>query len=156
MVIDTHGIFECIVIAPLGRLVDCKTTSIVIPAHDGQLGVWYNHMPMICKLGLGIMKVTGLATQDDVVPVDTYLLIDGGFAMVTSNVVTVIAYDAISQHDINPEKIERIIERTQKKLPADVYTPQQRQHDLRKAAFMNELLEMQAVAKTEQVLLNKA
>ena len=30
--------FNCVVIAPTGKLMDCQTTSVVFPAYDGQVG----------------------------------------------------------------------------------------------------------------------
>ena len=50
--------FHCDLIDPTGKLLDCQATSVVLPAHDGQLGILYDHMPMLCQLGLGTMKVT--------------------------------------------------------------------------------------------------
>jgi F0F1-type ATP synthase epsilon subunit len=50
--------FHCELIDPTGKLLDCQVTSVVLPAHDGQIGILYNHMPMLCQLGLGTMRVT--------------------------------------------------------------------------------------------------
>ena len=49
--------FQCVVVAPPGKIIDCKATSIVFPAHDGMVGVLYDHMPMFCELGLGMMEI---------------------------------------------------------------------------------------------------
>jgi len=43
--------------APPGKVIDCKATSIVFPAHDGMVGILCDHMPMFCELGLGMMEV---------------------------------------------------------------------------------------------------
>jgi F0F1-type ATP synthase epsilon subunit len=50
--------FHCELIDPTGKLLDCQVTAVVLPAHDGQIGILYNHMPMLCQLGLGTMRVT--------------------------------------------------------------------------------------------------
>ena len=61
--------FRCVVLTPRAKLLDCKTHSITLPAHDGQMGVWRDHMPMLCRLGLGIMEVHDFVTDDDQTPV---------------------------------------------------------------------------------------
>lgn len=53
--------FHCELIDPTGKLLDCQVTSVVLPAHDGQIGILYNHMPMLCQLGLGTMRVAPAA-----------------------------------------------------------------------------------------------
>ena len=62
------GKFRCVVLTPRAKLLDCKTRSITLPAHDGQIGVLQNHMPMLCKLGMGIMEVREFVTDDDRMP----------------------------------------------------------------------------------------
>lgn len=138
MASTTGRTFRCAVIAPAGRLLDCKAASVVFPAHDGQVGILYNHMPMFCELGLGIMEVkTGPSEnhQEDKIR----LLIDGGFVLISSNLLTVIASDAICGRDLEGEKIEQILEKSRKKLAGGVLTPEQRQHEVKKNALLASL-----------------
>lgn len=129
-------------IGPSGKLLDCETTSVVFPAHDGQVGVWYNHMPMFCKLGLGILRVARTDSQTG--PVgggqDVLLLVDGGFVVVCSNLLKVISYDVVSPAVLKPEGIEQIITgikiRLRRTGPAD---PQQHQHLSKKLALLQHL-----------------
>jgi F0F1-type ATP synthase epsilon subunit len=117
--------FNCVVIAPDGKLLDCKTTSVVFPAHDGQVGVWYNHEPMFCTLGLGIMQVRHLGSDIEQ-PQDMFLLVDGGFAVVCRNLLKVVSYDVIFPRDTKPEAIEQMIFSLKRKLSAA--PDQQRRH----------------------------
>jgi F0F1-type ATP synthase epsilon subunit len=139
--------FHCDVIDPTGRLLDCQTTSVVLPAHDGQIGILYNHLPMLCQLGLGIMKVA----QPDIAGVglriggsgsppnpqsampnlqsDVFFFVDGGFALVASNSVMVVAYNAFVLHGLILEKVESMIERTAKSLPDAALSASQRLHE---------------------------
>ena len=130
---DTDRTFRCVVIAPSGRLLDCQVTSVIFPAHDGQVGILYNHMPMFCKLGLGIMEVK--TQQED----NLRLLIDGGFALIGSNLLRIIASVAISGRALEKEKIEQILEKSAKKLTGAVFTPEQRWHELQKNALLARL-----------------
>ena len=116
--------FNCVVIGPSGKLLDCKTTSVVFPAHDGQVGVWYNHMPMFCKLGLGIVRVTQATSETEPGGEEDTLLVDGGFVVVCSNLLKVISYDVVFPAALKPEGIEQIIAGIKKKLsfgPPDQY-----------------------------------
>jgi F-type H+-transporting ATPase subunit epsilon len=123
--------FHCSLIDPMGKLLDCRTTSVVLPAHDGQIGILYNHMPMLCELGLGIMRV-------NVVSEDQYkgccegevsFFIDGGFALIASNSVMVVAYDALAMKDLKPDRLESMIERTARDVPSAAISVTERSHE---------------------------
>jgi F0F1-type ATP synthase epsilon subunit len=88
------GKFRCVVLTPQGKLLDCKTHSITLDAHDGRIGVWRDHMPMLCKLGSGFVDVLDLVTDDGKMPENARFRIEGGFVRISNNVVTVLAYDA--------------------------------------------------------------
>ena len=134
--------FDCVVIGPSGKLLDCKTTSVVFPAHDGQVGVWYNHMPMFCKLGLGIVRVarTGSQTEPAGGGEDVLLLVDGGFVVVCSNLLKVISYDVVSPAVLKPEGIEQIIASIKIRLRrTGLADPDQHQHLSKKLALLKHL-----------------
>jgi F0F1-type ATP synthase epsilon subunit len=147
LIVAEHGTFQCIVIAPLGRLIDFETTSVTFPAHDGQVGVMHNHMPMFCKLGLGIMEVKQGAPDQETSAESIFLLIDGGFAMVGLNLVRLVVYDAVSPKDTKVEKIEHLIEDVKKKTASGTLTMQQCQHNTRKISLLTELIEMSKHSK---------
>ena len=136
-------IFQCMIIASGGKLLDRKTTSVVFPAHDGQVGVWYNHMPMFCKLGLGIMEVRDIPSNSDILAKDTLLLVDGGIALIGSNLLTVVAHDAIYLHGVEAEKVERMLEKARVKLSRGEYTQQQRSHEIQKFSLITKLARME-------------
>lgn len=141
--------FNCVVIAPSGKLLDCQTPSVIFPAHDGQRGVLFNHMPMFCKLGLGIMVVRSASsvvrstqyasrTTDD----DIFLLIDGGFAVICLNLLKVTSYEVLFPQKGKKEFIEHIIAGIRKKLEDGHTDQQQRQHLNRKISLLTQLLEL--------------
>jgi F0F1-type ATP synthase epsilon subunit len=136
--------FNCVVIAPSGKLVDCQTTSVVFPAHDGQVGVWYNHMPMLCNLGLGIMEVKRL--RDDQQTEEVFILVDGGFSMVCANQLKVVSYDVILPAELKPEGIEHIRANLTKEMSSGALDQQQRQHRARKLALLTHVLELTSAA----------
>lgn len=141
------GKFRCMVLAPRAKLLDCKTHSITLPAHDGQIGVLRNHMPTLCKLGLGIMEVRDCTTDDDQNSGSVSFLIDGGFVRISNNVVTVLAYDVIVEADVDAVKAEKMLAEANKLPIGDVKALQRRQHDIKKAAL---LLQMAQIATSRK------
>lgn len=139
--------FQCIVIAPQGRVLDCRATSVIFPSHDGQTGIMHDHMPMFCKLGLDIMKVTPYTSQQEPITEDIFLLIDGGFAMVGPDIVELVVYDAVSLKETKVEKIERMIEDLKKPVPPSPYIAKQIQHNTKKAALLTKLVQLSKTAK---------
>ena len=123
--------FHCNLIDPMGKLLDCRTTSVVLPAHDGQIGILYNHMPMLCQLGLGIMRVNAVRDDQYKGPCEGELsfFIDGGFALIAANSVMVVAYDALALQDLKPDRLDAVIERTAKNVPSAALSPAERSHE---------------------------
>jgi F0F1-type ATP synthase epsilon subunit len=129
------------VLAPPGKVIDCHATSIVFPAHDGMVGVLYDHMPMFCELGLGMMEIeyvseeTGKPQHNKVL-----VVIDTGFALIAQNLATIVSNDAFSSTDIKRERIERVIDHINKRIAAAAYTPDQQEHETQKIALLKKLL----------------
>ena len=85
------GTFRCVLLTPLGKLLDCRAGSLIAPGDDGLLGILRNHAPMLCKLTRGIIQV-----KDITAAADAFYLIDGGFLRVSENNVTILAHDVTS------------------------------------------------------------
>lgn len=143
--------FHCDLIDPTGKLLDCETTSVVLPAHDGQRGILYDHMPMLCQLGLGVMKVTVVpaGVQEEAAPAreaapglrDVTFFIDGGFALVASNSVMVVAREALALREVKGEKIQAMIEKTGKNLETPTLSVSQRAHENDRLRALQKLAE---------------
>lgn len=137
----TRGTFRCVLLTPNRRLLDCRAGSLVVPSHDGQLGILRNHIPMLCKLGLGIMLVRDVTVGKGRPVPDMSFLIDGGFVRVSENNVTVLAYDATSFEGVDMDEVEAMISEAKRLLAGDAYTKQRRAHDVEKAAVLMRLAE---------------
>lgn len=141
------GKFRCVVLAPRAKLLDCKTHSITLPAHDGQIGVLRNHMPILCKLGLGVMEVRDCTTDDDQNSGSVSFLIDGGFVQISNNVVAVLAYDVIAAADVDAAKAEKMLAEADKLSGDDVEAMRRRQHDIKKATLLLQMAQIAASRK---------
>jgi len=134
--------FQCVVVAPPGKVIDCRASSVVFPAHDGMVGVLCDHMPMFCELGLGMMEVE-YTSEEAGKPQHNkaFVVIDRGFALIGENLATVVSNDAVSSIDVKKEKIAHMIERIEKKISTATYTPDQQEHETRKVALLKTLLD---------------
>ena len=133
--------FTCTLISPAGRLLDCAATSVVFPAHDGQVGILYGHMPMLCQIGLGLMNVkvsSENAKVADLSPERSFFL-DDGFALVAKNSLTVVAYEAIALRDIKAETLKSMIEETSRAISDPASTPKQRTRDNRRVHILKQI-----------------
>jgi len=141
--------FHCELIDPAGKLLDCEALSVVVPAHDGQLGILRGHMPMLCQLGLGTMKVTPAAgttgsatpTPGTAGPADLFFFIDGGCALVADYMVTVIAYDALALQDLETAQVEARIDEAARNAGSTTLPAEQRAHESERLRALQKLAE---------------
>jgi len=87
--------FQCTVITPEARVYDGQVEFVVIPAHDGEIGILHNRGALLCKLGPGRMRVRSEGGEES-------WFVDGGFAQVLDNQVTVL-----TQRALRPDQIDR-------------------------------------------------
>lgn len=123
--------FTCTLITPAGRLLDGAATSVILPAHDGQVGILYDHMPMLCQLGLGQMNVTVAPAEgaQNAPAGPSSFFIDGGFALVAVNSVTVVAYEAVSLLENRSEKLKSMMDKATKNMADGALPARQRTHE---------------------------
>ena len=74
------------VISPSAAAFSGAATSIIAPAHDGELGILYGHAPMVVLLGEGLLRVR---TDDG----PRRFRVARGFLQVLDNTVAVLAED---------------------------------------------------------------
>ncbi|MGB0716320.1 MAG: ATP synthase F1 subunit epsilon [Phycisphaerae bacterium] len=94
--------FHCTVITPEQAALECEAESVVFPAHDGELGVMINRAPLICRMGIGVLRVN---SPDG----DKKLFIDGGFAQIVGNKLTLLTEQAMTADDLSAEKVEQTL-----------------------------------------------
>jgi len=140
---ELNKTFQCTIISPAGKLLDCQAVGVTFVAHDGSVGILSNHMPMLCELGLGMMKIQSAGGNAMNTIAEKFALIDGGFALVHSNVLQIIATDAISGADMKKEKIEIILENNRKKLKDIPEGSEMYSHQVKKNAYLEHLLSEQ-------------
>lgn len=141
----SRGIFNCLLLTRNKCLLDCKAKSLVVPAHDGQLGILRNHCPILTELGLGILSVKGI--QSDEGETVSHFLIDGGFLKISENHVTILAYDVEVFEGLSMDQVDEMVKEAEKLLEADAFSPQIRDKQIKKAILIKQLAELSAISK---------
>jgi len=84
------------IVTPEKKVVDREVDVVTVPTENGEVGILYNHAPLISTIRPGVVSYTvGGATEK--------LLIAGGFVEVSENRVSVLADVAETPEDINIE-----------------------------------------------------
>ena len=95
---------DLLVITPERQVLEASADAVVIPAHDGELGVLRDRAPVLCELGIGQLRYTQAG-------VPRRVFIDGGFI---ENHVTVLTSRALPADQITKEVVaaaERAVEK---------------------------------------------
>ena len=137
----SHGKFRVVLLTPKAKLLETRVGSVVVPAHDGQMGILRNHCPTLAELGFGIMQVREIADRPD-----AFYIIEGGFVRISENHVTVLAYDVTTFEGKDPEAVESMISHARSVVAGQEYIrSQQESIDHRKAAFITQMAELASV-----------
>jgi F-type H+-transporting ATPase subunit epsilon len=118
--------FECSVITPERKVLECQARFVAFPAHDGEIGILSHRAPLVCKLGIGILRVEAAETggadaqQAGSRPGRHVLFIDGGFAEVVGSHLTILTQQARAPEDIDATLAEQaLVEARARKITDD-------------------------------------
>ncbi len=94
---------QCVVVTPERAVLDEPVDFVALPMYDGELGVLPGRAPLIGRLGYGELRTRrGQETRR--------FYVDGGFAQVRANVVTVLTARAVRAEDIDPARATQMLE----------------------------------------------
>jgi len=99
------------VVTPECEVLQTEADFVVVPAHDGQIGILPGRAPLICKLGIGTLRVR----FDDR---GVRLFVERGFAEVLNNQVTVLTEQAVPAEQIDSSQVQSQLEQA-RQMPAD-------------------------------------
>jgi F-type H+-transporting ATPase subunit epsilon len=97
---------QCVVVTPERALVDAAADFVALPMFDGELGVLPGRAPLIGRLGYGELRIRrGEMTER--------FFVDGGFAQVRANTVTVLTPRALKAEEINEAAAQQALQSAQ-------------------------------------------
>ena len=95
---------QCVVVTPERTLFDELVDFVALPLYDGELGVLPGRTPLIGRLGFGELRTKdGASTRR--------YFVDGGFAQVRDDVITILTNRAIPAADVDSAAATAELER---------------------------------------------
>ena len=91
---DDHRTLQCVVVTPEQVLLNEAVDFVALPMYDGELGVLPGRAALIGRLGPGELRVRDGEHA-------RRFFVDGGFAQVRGDVVTVLTPRALKAEDID-------------------------------------------------------
>ncbi len=88
---------RCVVVTPERTELDREADFVALPMYDGELGVQTGRAPMIGRLGYGVLR---LQTNEGA----KRYFVDGGFAQVEADVVSVLTGRAIAVDSLSADE----------------------------------------------------
>ncbi len=129
---------------PKAKLLEARVGSVVLPVHDGQMGIMRNHCPLLAELGFGIMQVHEIADRPD-----AFFVLEGGFVRVSENHVTVLAYDVTTFEGMEKKEVESLVSHARSVVAGQEYIrTQQEAIDQKKAKMIVRMAEMASIEVT--------
>ncbi|MFN8178360.1 MAG: ATP synthase F1 subunit epsilon [bacterium] len=94
---------KCTVVTPERAILDEDAERVVVPAHDGEIGILPGHARLLAKLGVGVLRVTsGGKTRE--------LFVEGGFVQVAADKVTVLTEAASEVADVDVAAADKLVD----------------------------------------------
>jgi F-type H+-transporting ATPase subunit epsilon len=125
--------FQCTIVTPEQQLLDQAARQVILPAHDGQIGILTNRAPLLVKLGLGKLQIDLPDGKSQ-----TYL-VDGGVAQMKDNKLTVLTSAAWEPAAIDPAEARKEYDDALKAQPTDTRGMEEKQRKLNRAKLKQEL-----------------
>ena len=94
---------QCVVVTPEKAVLDAPADFVALTLYDGELGVLPGRAPLIGRLGYGELRIRQ-ATETK------RFFVDGGFAQVRANVVTVLTPRALKGEDIDTNAAQQALQ----------------------------------------------
>jgi F-type H+-transporting ATPase subunit epsilon len=102
----TTRLLKCVVVTPERAVLDESADFVALPLYDGELGVLPGRAPLIGRLGCGELRIRQGERN-------RRYFVDGGFAQVRGNVVTILTQRAVRAEDINLAAAEEALQAAQ-------------------------------------------
>ncbi len=101
-----HDRLHCVVVTPERTLFDSLVDFVALPLYDGELGVLPGRSPLIGRLGFGELRTREGGTT-------RRYFVDGGFAQIRDDVVTVLTNRAVPAEKIDTAAASRELQEAQ-------------------------------------------
>ena len=97
------------IISPKEKVFSTEAKQVVLPTESGEIGLLTGHIPLVTQLKLGALKVINESSQET-------FAIQGGFAQLVSDKISILTDEAIAASDLEASAIEASINAVEKQL----------------------------------------
>ena len=125
--------FRLSVVTPEQSVLDAEVKFVALPAHDGEIGVMRNRAPLLVRLAPGALRA-----ETDGGP--RTLFIDGGFAEMADNCLTVLTEAAMGPEELDAEAVATAFDEAKALKIPDAAAFDARQRALERARVQRKLL----------------
>ncbi len=123
---DAKG-FACSVVTPERVVIECQARFVALPAHDGEIGVLSHRAPLLTRLDVGPLRIEKSEGQTEL------FFIDGGFAEMVGDRLTVLTESAVAPAELTREGAEALMAEAKAMTGVDDVAHAARQRMKRKA-----------------------
>ena len=117
---------RCQVVTPERTELDREAEFVALPMFDGELGVLPGRAPLIGRLGFGTLRLQTAAGPER-------YFVDGGFAEVENDVVTVLTARLVSVDLLDARQIQASLDEAVSQVPTTAQEMEQRDTAIRRA-----------------------
>jgi len=123
---ESSETFHCSVVTPERAVLECESTFVVLPAWDGEIGILKSRAPLLCKLGIGRLRVE---TPDE----KHILFVNGGFAEMLDDRLTILTENARRPDELDRQAAASDLEEARALTVTDDASLEARQKALQRA-----------------------
>jgi F-type H+-transporting ATPase subunit epsilon len=124
--------FQCVIVTPEQQVLDETVTQVIVPAHDGQIGILTDRAPLLVKLGLGPLRIDASAGT-------RVLFVEGGIAQMKDNRLTILTNEAIPANEIDADSARAEYAEADAQRPTDAKAAEDRQRRLQRARVLQDM-----------------
>ena len=125
--------FHCVVVTPEQQAADETVSQVILPAHDGEIGILTDRAPLLVKLGVGVLRMDLAGGQR------REFFVDGGVAQMKDNRLTVLTNEATPPSDIDAETARAEYNEAAARVPTDAASREQRDRALQRGRVKQHL-----------------
>jgi F-type H+-transporting ATPase subunit epsilon len=125
--------FHCVVVTPEQQAADEQCAQVILPAHDGEIGILTDRAPLLVKLGVGVLRMDLQGGQS------REFFVDGGVAQMKDNQLTVLTNEATPPDQIDAESARAEYNEASARIPTDAASREARDRTLQRARVKQHL-----------------
>src|SRR5947207_1602241 len=125
--------FQCTVVTPEQQAAEETCSQVILPAHDGEIGILTDRAPLLVKLGVGTLRMDLAGGQRRM------FFVDGGIAQMKDNKLTVLTNEATPPDQIDAEAARAEYAEASARVATDAKSQEDRRHALERGRVKQQL-----------------